>query len=436
MSFNIGTIVKNMYDKNSRNVILLAGIGAVLEFYDFVLYMIFSKEITATFFAEITNLTIKSFLTVLIFSIAYLVRPFAGTILGIVGDLIGRKRLLLFTVLLMGTCSLCMGLMPGYTRLGLFASITFVFLRVMQGVALGGELPGAYVIVYESVKGKIGFATAILFTFVTCGFLFSDIIGFTLQYTFGNYAWRAGFIIGGLLGFVGYYIRRNLHETPQFKNIGKQQRLSFSALISTYGANLVAGICIVIIVAFGGVMLTLYIHKFVEDILPMYNSGQISLILTPSVFVLTCFTFIFGYFSDKFGIAKMFKLGSVLVMIVSIPVFYLMSVWASPLGIIITSMIIMMCYTLVASTFIFLLCDLFPTNVRLSGVGLSYNLAFAIVGGIAPLTSTTIITMTQYHFLGPALVGIICGIIGLIGIGIYMKKGGYYKNNKDMIVKL
>ena len=74
--------------------------------------------------------------------------------------------------------------------------------------------------------------------------------------------------------------------------------------------------------------------------------------------------------------------------------------------------------------------------MRLSGVGISYNLAFATVGGIAPIVSTTIITMTDYNFFGPALVGIICGIVGLIGASIYMKKGGYHKDNKDMIVKL
>ena len=366
-----------MYDRDSRNVILLAGIGAILEFYDFVLYMIFSKEISATFFSQISNPTIKAFLTVLIFSIAYLVRPFAGTILGIVGDLIGRRRLLLFTILLMGSCSLCMGLMPGYAQWGLFASFAFVVLRVMQGIALGGELPGAYVIVYESVKGKIGFATAILFTFVTGGFLFSDFVGFALEYVFGDYAWRAGFIIGGLLGFVGYYVRRNLHETPEFENIDKQKRHSFASLVSTYGANLFAGICTVIIVAFGGVMLTLYIHKFVEDILPAYNSGQISLILTPSVLTLTCFTFIYGFLSDKIGIAKMFITGAVLIVICALPVFYFMSNVATPFAVSLGSVAIMLCYALVAATFIFLLCDLFPTDVRLSGVGLSYNLAFA-----------------------------------------------------------
>lgn len=425
-----------MYDKDSRNVILLAGIGAILEFYDFVLYMIFSKEISATFFAQITNPTIKAFLTVLIFSIAYLVRPFAGTILGIVGDLIGRRRLLLFTILLMGSCSLCMGLMPGYAQWGLYASFVFVLLRILQGIALGGELPGAYVIVYESVKGKIGFATAILFTFVTSGFLFSDFVGFALEYVFGDFAWRAGFIIGGLLGFVGYYVRHNLHETPEFESIDKQKRHSFGSLVSTYGPNLFAGICIVIIVAFGGVMLTLYIHKFVEDILTGYNSGQISLILTPSVLTLTCFTFIFGFISDKVGIAKMFIAGAGLVVVCALPVFYLMSYIGSVSAIVFASIAIMLCYALVAATFIFLLCDLFPTDVRLSGVGLSYNLAFAIVGGIAPLVSTTIFTMTAYNFLGPSIVGIVCGVIGLIGVYVYSKRGVYHKNNKDMIVKL
>ncbi|AIT08926.1 MFS transporter [Candidatus Francisella endociliophora] len=425
-----------MYDKSSRNVIFLAGIGAVLEFYDFVLYIIFSKEISATFFAQISNPTIKAFLTVLIFSIAYLVRPFAGTVLGIVGDLIGRRRLLLFTILLMGTCSICMGLMPGYAQWGLFASFAFVVLRVMQGIALGGELPGAYVIVYESVKGKIGFATAILFTFVTCGFLFSDFVGFALEYFFGEYAWRAGFLIGGLLGLLGYAVRRNLHETPEFENIDQQKRHSFGSLISTYGPNLFAGICMVVIVAFGGVMLTLYIHKFVENILPNYNSGQISLLLTPSVLTLTCFTFIYGFLSDKIGIAKMFITGAALIVVCVLPIFYFMSSVATPFAIMTGSIAIMLCYALVAATFVFLLCDLFPTDVRLSGVGISYNLAFAMVGGVAPLVSTTIITMTEYNFLGPALVGIVCGCFGLIGVFTYFKKGGYYKNNKDMIVKL
>ena len=425
-----------MSDKYSKKVALLAGIGAVLEFFDFSLYAIFSQEIAATFFAGIQNHTIKSFITIIIFSIAYIVRPFAGIILGIIGDLIGRKRLLLFTILTMGTCSLCMGLMPGYETWGLFSSFAFVFLRIVQGIALGGELPGAFVIVYESVKGRVGFQAGILFTFVSFGFLFSDVAGFALESVFGSYAWRLGFIIGGLLGFFGYYIRRSLHETPQFENIDNQKRHSFSSLVSTYGANLLAGICIVTLVAFGGVMLTLYMHNFIQSVMPNYNSSDISLILTPSVLSLCAFTFIFGYFTDKLGIAKIYIIGALSLAIVTAPVFYLIAKIATPTTIILASIVIMIFYSFVTSSFIFLLCDLFPTDVRLSGVGLSYNLAFAIVGGVAPILSTMIVAVTEYKFLGPSLMGVICSIIGLIGVFIYFKKGGFYKENKSVIVKL
>ena len=120
----------------------------------------------------------------------------------------------------------------------------------------------------------------------------------------------------------------------------------------------------------------------------------------------------------------------------SAPIFYIMSAFATPQVIAIALMVIMLSGGLVTASFIVLLCDLFPTDIRLSGVGISYNLAFAIVGGIGPLVSTTIITTTNYYFLGPAIVGLICGIIGLLGVIIYYKKGGYYKSNSNLIVKL
>ena len=425
-----------MSDKYSKKVVLLAGIGAVLEFFDFSLYAIFSQDIAATFFSEIQDTTVKSFITVMIFSIAFIVRPFSGTILGMIGDLIGRKKLLRFTILLMGSCSLFMGLMPGYATWGLFSSFAFIFLRIVQGIALGGELPGAFVIVYESVKGKVGFPFGILFGIVTLGFLFSSIIGVILGTIFGSYAWRAGFIIGGLLGLFGFYVRKSLHETPQFKNINNQKRHSFSSLISTYRANLFAGMFITVLSPLGGVMLILYFHNFVQSIMPNYNSSKLSLILIPSLFLLSAFTFIFGYFTDKLGIAKMYIIGALSMIISTILAFSLIVIIATPTTVVIMSIIMMLSYALATSSFVFLLCDLFPTDVRLSGIGLSFNLANAIVGGFGPIISTMVISVTKYKFLGPSLVGIVCGVIALIGVFIYFKKGGFYKENKGVIVKL
>jgi MHS family proline/betaine transporter-like MFS transporter len=425
-----------MYDRESKKVNMLTGCGAILELYDFILYMTFSKEIANVFFTEITNLQAKLFLTIAIFSVTYIVRPFAGIILGMIGDVIGRRKVLLFTILLMGICSLAMGLMPGYEYLGISAGFMVILFRILQGFALGGELPGACVILYESVKGKIGFASAMLFTFVTASFLLCGLITYFLEMMFHEYAWRVGFIIGGLLGFIGYYIRRNLSESPEFQNIHNQEKHSFKSLISTYGLNIFGGIFIVITVAFSGIMLTLYTRKFVEGLLPNYDPASISLLLTPALLTLTVSTFVFGYLSDKVGIVKTFTLGALLTAIMSAPIFYIMSAFATPQVIAIALMVIMLSGGLVTASFIVLLCDLFPTDIRLSGVGISYNLAFAIVGGIGPLVSTTIITTTNYYFLGPAIVGLICGIIGLLGVIIYYKKGGYYKSNSNLIVKL
>jgi len=425
-----------MYNKESKKVIMLTGFGAILELYDFILYMTFSKEITNTFFTEITNPQIQIFLTISIFSIAYIVRPFAGIILGMVGDIIGRRKLLLFTISLMGICSLGIGLMPGYTYLGLSASFIIIFLRILQGFALGGELPGACVLLHESVKGKIGFASAMLFTFVTASFLLCGLITYLLEMVFHEYAWRIGFILGGLLSFVGYYIRKSLNESSEFENINKQEKHSFKSLISTYGLNILGGISIVITVAFSGIMLTLYTRKFVEGLLPGYDPASISLLLTPALLTLTVSTFVFGYFSDKVGIAKTFTLGALSTAIMSTPIYYIMSAFHTPYVIAISLMVIMLSGGLVTASFIFLLCDLFPTDIRLSGVGISYNLAFAIVGGIGPLASTIIIATTKYYFLGPAIVGGVCGMVGLLGVLIYYKKGGYHKSNPNLIVKL
>lgn len=326
----------------------------------------------------------------LVFSIAYIVRPFAGSILGAVGDLIGRRKLLLFTISLMGFCSLSMGLMPSYAQLGVYASISFVVLRIVQGIALSGELPGAFVLVYESINKKVGFATSTIWFLVIIAFVLANAAGFCLEYIFGEYAWRVGFIIGGLLGFIGYHIRKKLHETPAFQKLDKEKKYSFFSLFSNYRLSLISGISMTIAVSFGVVILILYIHDFVSNLLPNYNSGQVSLILIPSVIMLTALTLVYGYFSDKFGIAKMFMLGTILITICVPIMFYSMSILATPFSIIFLSILIMFCYALLTASSIFLLCDLFPTEVRLSGVGICYNLGFALVGGIAPLISTLI----------------------------------------------
>ncbi|MFC4892905.1 MFS transporter [Pseudofrancisella aestuarii] len=409
-----------MSSLSNRKVVVLSGIGAVLEFYDFCLYMVFSKEISATFFSGIESELIKSIFTVIIFSIAYLIRPFAGMILGSIGDVIGRKKLFTFTIMLMGICSFLMGVLPGYETLGLTATVLFVTLRILQGVALGGELPAAYVIVYESVQKNFGAAFGLLFTFVTFGFLFSDLVSYVFGAIFGDYAWRMSFIFGGVLAFFGYYVRLNLHETPQFLNLQKKDKVPFLILFNKYSLRVVAATCLSIVIAFGGVMLTLYMHDFVGRLIDL-PSSEISFILAPSLLALSIATYVFGYRADKIGLRKTYAIACVLLLILALPCFYIIANIKTPLAVIFGTSILTILFGMYVSVALYFICDLFPTDVRLSGVGLSYNLAFALVGGLAPLTSHSVGMVSGQAYLGFGAVALVCALLGLLGLFLYSK---------------
>ncbi|WP_268801687.1 MFS transporter [Piscirickettsia litoralis] len=205
-------------------VSVLAGVGGMLEFYDFILYILFSSQISASFFQEVQSEYIKSLLTIAVFSVAYVVRPIGGFLIGWLGDNIGRKKSFSFTILLMAFCMFLMGIMPTYAQIGILAPIIFILLRVVQGIALGGELPGAIVFVYESVDRK-GIALGVLFSMVFLGFILGDVMSLIFHHFFDENAWRIAFISGSAIAFVGYYIRKKLDETKMFSELERKQKI-------------------------------------------------------------------------------------------------------------------------------------------------------------------------------------------------------------------
>ena len=146
-------------------VTFLSGVGGMLEFYDFLLYILFADQIEKVFFQDSSFVVFKSIIMMLIFSIAYIIRPFGGLLFGYIGDRFGRKKSFSATVILMGSCIFIMAILPGYAVLGAFAPFFFVLLRLMQGLALGGELPGAFVFLYESITERRGLAQGLFFWF-------------------------------------------------------------------------------------------------------------------------------------------------------------------------------------------------------------------------------------------------------------------------------
>ena len=204
-----------MQQINPYKISFLAGFGGLLEFYDFILYMLFSDQIAQEFFGKITNHNIQNFLVIALFSIAYLIRPIGGIIFGLIGDNRGRKQSFSLTIIIMASSIFLMAILPNYKHIGILAPIIFIALRVIQGLAIGGELPSAIVFVYESLQKK-GLALGIMFGMILCGFLLGDIMSIIFRKYCGDYAWRVAFLSGSLIAILGYIIRSRLQETMLF----------------------------------------------------------------------------------------------------------------------------------------------------------------------------------------------------------------------------
>ncbi|MFZ9035084.1 MAG: MFS transporter [Francisellaceae bacterium] len=353
--------------KDLLKVSVLSGMGGMLEFYDFILYMLFSSQIAAAFFADIQSLMVKNLIVIAVFSIAYILRPIGGFLIGWMGDNIGRKKSFSFTILLMGACVFLMGVMPTYAQIGLAAPILFIALRIVQGLALGGELPGAIVFVYESVEKK-GVALGIVFGMVFCGFLLGDIMSIVIHGIFGEYAWRAAFISGSVVAFIGFYIRQRLHETMMFKTLEQKQRFPLAVLLKEHLRAQIGAIFCVILVAFDGVMVLLYLPKYLITHLH-YGGDMLSLIVITSSVVNVVILFLASWATDYINYRRLYTITAALLIILSYPAFVLIN-QGQFISLLIGMLIISAFPSIITGIFMRILCESFPTAIRFSGVAI------------------------------------------------------------------
>jgi MFS family permease len=195
-------------------VLWLASIGGVLEFYDFVIFVFFATTIGKLFFASSLPDWVRQAQTFAIFAAGYLARPIGGIVMAHFGDTRGRKRMFTLSVLLMAIPTLLMGLLPTYQSIGVAAPLLLLLMRIMQGVAIGGEAPGAWVFVAEHARrGRVGFAVGLLTSGLSFGILLGSLMATCLNQVFSQTqitagAWRIPFLIGGMFGFIAMWLRR------------------------------------------------------------------------------------------------------------------------------------------------------------------------------------------------------------------------------------
>src|SRR5947209_17392189 len=213
-------------------IISASSVGTLIEWYDFYLYGVLALFFSKHFFSPDLNPTVAFIASLFVFWTGFLVRPFGAILFGHLGDLIGRKFTFMLTLVLMGTATFVVGLLPGYDVIGALAPILLVSMRVLQGLALGGEYGGAATYVAEHAPdGRRGFYTSWIQTTATMGIVLALLVVMICRLsfrdqTFGDWGWRIPFLLSAILVLLAGYIRLKLEESPLFVRLKAQGKAS------------------------------------------------------------------------------------------------------------------------------------------------------------------------------------------------------------------
>jgi MFS family permease len=370
--------------------LLLASLGSALEFYDFVIFVFFAAVIGKLFFAASLPDWIRQTQIFGIFAAGYLARPLGGIVMAHFGDTRGRKRMFTLSVLLMAIPTLLIGLLPTYQSIGIAAPLLLLAMRVMQGIAIGGEAPGGWVFVAEHARrGKVGFAVGSLTSGLSCGILLGSLVatGITLgvsQAQIANGFWRVPFVIGGAFGFIAMLLRRWLAETPVFEQMRARAAVSRelplrTVLRSDLRPIVLSVICtwmltasIVVVILMTPFLLQSLFHLAPQDVQLANLAGTAAL----------CFsTVAIGAATDRFGIRRVAVPSLLLLVAATYGLYAGVGRFPSDL------LLLYLLAGIGAGAAVLapiVMVRAFPPAVRFTGVSFSYNVSYAVFGGMTP----------------------------------------------------
>lgn len=384
-----------------RRVVMSALVGATIEWYDFFLYGVVAGIVFNKLYFPDSDPVVSTLLAYTTFAVGFVTRPLGGVIFGHFGDKIGRKSMLVMTLMIMGVATFLIGLVPTYDQIGLWAPVALLLLRICQGIGLGGEWGGAVLMAYEyAPKEKRGFYASLPQIGLAIGLCLASGVVALLSWLltdeqFLAWGWRVAFLLSGVMVFVGMYIRLNVQETPEFaavKQRNEATQIPFFDMMRRYPGNILKGMGARYIDGVFFNIFGVFSINYLTSTLKISRTEALLGVMAAAIVM--CFTIpFFGQLSDRIGRTKVYFWGALITAVSAFPGFWLMThsggntmmIWLAiiiPFGIFYASV-----YGPEAALF----CDLFDAKVRYTGISFVYQFSGIFASGITPIIATALL---------------------------------------------
>ncbi|WP_253308473.1 MFS transporter [Rickettsia endosymbiont of Orchestes rusci] len=400
----------------SKFIFLSAISGNVLEYYDFTVYSVFSPIIGRVFFPGESEF-VGILLSLGVFAVGFLTRPIGGIVFGYIGDRYGRRIALIISMLGMTVPTFIMGLIPSYESIGVYAPVTLIIMRLIQGLCISGEGTGAAIFILEHRQNlRPGFTAGLVHGSNIAGTLIATFIGIIIEryFSYIDFAWRFAFLLGGFMGLAGFYLRLRVAETPIFIMLEKKKKVlkaPFSNVVRTAWKSMFITICVAAIASSIMYLVKTYINVFYHNVMHYDNTLALSY-LAYSSFVAMVAMPLAGGTADIIGKFRMLVLASIAILILILPTMLFMSsekLWQQIAALTVLGTL---AGTIAGTAYIFVI-SLFTPEQKFSGVAFSYNFGVAIFGGTSPIISRWLVEKTEL-FYAPAFYIMIIASIFLI----------------------
>lgn len=413
-------------DSAMRRDTLATAIGNFMEWYDFGVYGYIATTIAQVFYPGNSVSAVHLIATFSTLAAAYVVRPLGGFVLGPLGDRVGRKRILVITILLMAVGTTMTGLLPGYSTIGIWAPILLLVARVFQGLSTGGEFVGAMTYLVERAPDHkrgmmVGFLPlGNLVGFVVAGMLVTALQAWLPSHDMLMWGWRIPLLLGAPVGVLALYLRLRIEESPFYKQAGSDTDTPIERGWQQFRRTVLEQwrpmvICAAIVVAsqVPDFMLTGYLPTYLKTVVHVGNTASLVIIVSTLAILMAAVVFV-AMLSDRIGVKPIMWTGCGLLVLASVPAFLLMRFGGILLiffGVLLVGLM-ELCFD---STTPSALPALFPTRVRNGALAISYNIALSTVGGTTPVIAQALITGTGSAMV-PAYMLIFAGLVGTVAV--------------------